>query len=74
MNPHLHFICTKCGSIIDFNCEILDTLNIQESIKIEGKLGVYKSIYRVNVLSVKLMTKSYQINKTKERKYARLEM
>lgn len=38
LNPHHHFICTKCGSILDFNSEIMDTADVQESIKTIGKV------------------------------------
>ncbi len=39
LNPHHHFICTKCGLILDFNSEQMDTLDIQESLKAIGTVG-----------------------------------
>ena len=39
LNPHHHFICTKCGSILDFNSEVMDKLDIQDFIKTIGKVG-----------------------------------
>lgn len=46
--PHHHFTCTKCGSILDFNSEVMDRLDIQDAIK---GIGKFRSV-EINVQGV----------------------
>lgn len=36
---HHHFVCTRCGSVRDFNCAEFDELHVPESVRAMGKVS-----------------------------------